>query len=378
MDGGWRLAAAPVVVIGADDSQPEYQFRSVRSGAVREDGSVVVADADLADVRLYDPRGGYLMSYGARGRGPGEYQNPVNVVLAADDAVHVWDGALWRRTRFSADGELLSADRYDPTEEGLYPAAGMYPEQVRQTGDGWLGIQLAGKVVAKGAAGAKGAGDPTGGPTNSNRGQAGVALHRFGQPALEFMIASEGPAEVDVAMPWGPMPIQPPTSPGTRFAIDPRGGRVCMGDQAAPIVACYDQDGRTRSVRLEVERRPLTAAAPEVERWRAATGDLLAMKVDRAQVEQGLRNVPIPSFYPWFGELVVDALGNLWVSDAYAGPEGRVWQVFDGELDLLGALTLPDMTILEIKAETVLGVIEGALGVQTVAVFRLDRSVPRP
>lgn len=367
----WSVAALPRLVIGQDDTQPEYQFRSVRSGTLLEDGAVLVVDAGLAAVRLYRADGTFGMAYGRRGRGPGEFETPVNVIQGPAGSIHVWDGSLWRRTHFSADGEVEGTDRYDPAKDGLYPADGLYPETLVQSSDGWLALMLSSKGGAKGAVAGKDGSKPP--AATSLRPRAALALHRFGEPVLQFIVPAEGPAEIEVDMPWGPTLVRPVLSPTTVFAVDPRGGRICMGDQAAPVIACHDAEGGVVAVRLPGEREVLRTDSPEVERWLEETTEVFSAKLERTEAERGLARVPVPSFYPWFGEMQIDRRGNLWVSAPRSGEDGRMWRVFDSRLVLLGEVTLPEMTVLEITDSAILGVATNELGVQTVVVYDLDR-----
>ena len=93
-----KLSAEPVVRIGVLEGPLEYMFGRV-SGAIRlNDGSVVVADEQNYEVRMFDSQGRHMWSSGREGQGPGEYEGLRLLGSCSKDAITVFD---WRRDRIT-------------------------------------------------------------------------------------------------------------------------------------------------------------------------------------------------------------------------------------------------------------------------------------
>jgi hypothetical protein len=73
--------------IGALDGAPEYTFGRISSVTAGPDGSIFVVDAQVPVVRQYDAAGKHVRSFGRRGTGPGELQNPEAVAIAGSQLV---------------------------------------------------------------------------------------------------------------------------------------------------------------------------------------------------------------------------------------------------------------------------------------------------
>ena len=102
---------APEVRIGHAEGRLEYLFQEVRDVQPLADGTIVVADLG-GRVALFDGSGRWLKDLGARGRGPGELQQPVSA-WALKDTVTIWDVGLRRFSHFATDGEFLGSRRID-------------------------------------------------------------------------------------------------------------------------------------------------------------------------------------------------------------------------------------------------------------------------
>ncbi len=101
------LADEPVVRVGMLDGPIEYLFGNI-TGAVRlEDGSVVVADEQSREVRVFDARGGHVWTSGREGEGPGEFQGLWLLRGCPGAAVTVYDWQLKRITELDSDGLVV-------------------------------------------------------------------------------------------------------------------------------------------------------------------------------------------------------------------------------------------------------------------------------
>ena len=84
---GWLIGEAPILSIGALEGNPAYELYQVRDAARLPDGRIVVANAGSGELRVFDPSGTHLASWGGRGEGPGEFGD-----FAAPWNVGPWPG----------------------------------------------------------------------------------------------------------------------------------------------------------------------------------------------------------------------------------------------------------------------------------------------
>jgi hypothetical protein len=91
--------------IGSLDSPVETSFGRVASIAVHPDGRILVVDRQVPTVRVFASDGSYLESWGRRGGGPGELENPdAGLVALADGRVVVRDRGNARLQLFDTGG----------------------------------------------------------------------------------------------------------------------------------------------------------------------------------------------------------------------------------------------------------------------------------
>ena len=113
------LAAEPLVRIGVLDGQMEYIFGNI-TGAIRlEDGSVVVADESIFEVRMFDADGRHVWTRGRKGEGPGEYKGLRLLRGCPGAAITVFDWYLDRITELGLDGSV--ADTRTLAAAGVNP-----------------------------------------------------------------------------------------------------------------------------------------------------------------------------------------------------------------------------------------------------------------
>ena len=87
----------------------ENTFNLPTDVAFGSDGVVYVSDGyGNARVVKYDAEGHYLLEWGSRGTGPGEFGLPHNLVVDSEDRVYVTDRDNQRVEVFTADGEFLA------------------------------------------------------------------------------------------------------------------------------------------------------------------------------------------------------------------------------------------------------------------------------
>jgi hypothetical protein len=190
----------------------------------------------------------------------------------------------------------------------------------------------------------------------------------FGDMAgAEFFIKDlegNGPEARPALIPFGKTPVAT-TSPDRFF----------FSDREEWAIQVFDTSGRRiRTIRKAWSPASVTAA--DGRRYREEALERIRDPAQRAQMEAYLEGIPLPDYFPPFGDLLGDTLGFLWVQDyKRAGEEGNTWTIFDVEGNTMGRMTFPDrFRPLEIGPDYVLGLAWNAMDVESVQVYGLDRT----
>lgn len=101
------LADEPLVRVGLLDGPDEYLFSNIEGGVRLEDGSIVVADEQSYEIRMFDARGRHVWTSGRQGQGPGEYGGVRLLRGCPGIAIAVFDWHLDRITRLDRDGNVI-------------------------------------------------------------------------------------------------------------------------------------------------------------------------------------------------------------------------------------------------------------------------------
>lgn len=118
-DADLVLSEEPLVRVGVLDGPMEYMFGEV-TGAIRlEDGSVIVADEQSYQIRMFDAQGRHVWTTGREGEGPGEYGGLRLLRGCAGVAITVFDWNLDRITQLAPDGTV--SDTRALAEDGVLP-----------------------------------------------------------------------------------------------------------------------------------------------------------------------------------------------------------------------------------------------------------------
>ena len=101
------LADEPLVRVGLLDGPDEFLFSNIEGGVRLEDGSIVVADEQSYEIRMFDARGHHGWTSGRWGEGPGEYGGVRLLRGCPGTAITVFDWKLDRITRLDRDGNVI-------------------------------------------------------------------------------------------------------------------------------------------------------------------------------------------------------------------------------------------------------------------------------
>lgn len=78
----------PDLEVGVEDEEGPYLFGMISDVAVGGDGTLYVADYSTGNIRAFDARGRHLTTFGRRGRGPGEFTNPLFLLHDGDSTLY--------------------------------------------------------------------------------------------------------------------------------------------------------------------------------------------------------------------------------------------------------------------------------------------------
>ena len=113
------LADEPLVRVGVLDGPMEYLFSNIEGGVRLEEGSIVVADEQSYEIRMFDARGRHVWTSGRQGEGPGEYGGVRLLRGCPGTAITVFDWHLDRITRLDREGNVI--DTRALAETGVNP-----------------------------------------------------------------------------------------------------------------------------------------------------------------------------------------------------------------------------------------------------------------
>ncbi len=343
---GWRLSGEPSVRIGQVEGEHAYLLLGVRGALRLDDGTIVVSNSGTEEIRFYDAGGRYLKTAGGEGGGPGEFNNLVWIYRHRADTIVAWDDNPPNIVFFDRDGVFVTSTR--PQQPGGV-LKGAFPD----------GTLLKAEHVDW-----------------SNRPNEG----RMRQPSWSYRLDREGviidslpvfPARefemrIDRGVSLGPPPF------GRETPMEIFGDGFYCGTQDDFEVGYYELDGNLATL--------LRWTGPD----RQVTEDLIAdfrafyvgqtrSENSRRRAEESLDGMEFPEQLPAFGDLVVDAEGNLWIEEYHPRWETfRRWTVFDPDLRMLGTVDMPGPFVVhQIGSDYVLGYTWDEYDVEYVELYQL-------
>ena len=359
----WSVSVEPQVTIGVLDGSAEYQLYDVVAAARQSDGDLVVVDGGTREVRLYDGDGVFLTKLGGRGSGPGEFQDPVQVLVLLGDTLLVWDDALARVSRFDPAGNLVDMRSVDRGTIAKAVEPPLYPAAARLLPDGDLLVRLTEKTMVKGGKQSS---------SDASRARSGALRVSADYSQVDTLMFFGDAELVPVSAPWGEWRIALPRAKTTVIAVQGSESRICIGDQEAAEISCFGPHASRTSIRWIPQEVAITEA--DVDEWRDTTVAMLAGKLSESQVIGVLDQVTVPVVRPPFSSVMIDAVGNLWVEQgpSTSSDAGSIdYFVFDRDGVLLGTVELPQIQVLDIGDDYVVGVYEDDLEVEYLQVFEI-------
>jgi hypothetical protein len=113
-----NIAFTEDLTIGAADGDQNYIFSDSIKYTVDDKGNVYVLDCRQYTVKKFDNRGKYMLSFGRRGQGPGEFVHPVEVKFLPNGRIVVFELESQKFSCFSTEGHFIASKRF---QGRIYP-----------------------------------------------------------------------------------------------------------------------------------------------------------------------------------------------------------------------------------------------------------------
>jgi len=356
-----------VKTIGVVEGPAEHVFGAVFAAAFGSDDRIYVLDSPNFEVRVFDPNGQHVRSFGGQGQGPGEFQFPTGMYLSPEE-VTVLDARLKRSARFTLHGEHVITERF-PEElsrlDFVTPMRGAYWVGAGTSEIGTTGIDdLFGLRQSQVTQRAQAFKEANRRPVVLFKAGSVDTIAAFNDGEVFFMADAESRLHGPLGKPWGT---------GGCFAIS--------GDSLIATVDGYRGDVQLFSVSpagvqgTRVGRFPVTPQRVSETDWRSL--------VDRERDEgrQLPRDLTVvgPSHVGQFDRCVFDDRGNLWVRFAtHDRDESRTkTDVRHVVIPLTSTraqthVSLPSgFDLLDVRGDLLLGRRKGTFGVHIVEIRRL-------
>jgi len=357
-DDVWLIAPEPSLQIGEMEGDDAYMFQRIWGARRLSDGRIAVVDTRAGDLRIFDPSGRHLHTFGRKGEGPGEFDMPVLMGTLPGDTLLVVDRLLRRVNLFHPDQGFVQEATADPEIQGYLLTVGMFDSgSVLIWGSEWTQDMPNGLFRF-----------PIQYLSVGRDGALEVDFGKFlgNETVYATQQVGEGTTVLSTTLPFG-------KGPSAAVA----GDRFFYSSQDRYEIEVRDESGNLLSIiRRDLEPRPVTDAH---------VADLMEDLVDdeddeneqRRQFRRMMRESPLPDFFPALGDIHADALGHLWVEETRVpGEEVRNTTVFDPDGRMVGRVVLPSrFRVEEIGRDYVLGVWVDDLGVNYLRVYDLERPV---
>lgn len=355
----WIVGPEASLEIGVVEGDQPYVFTRVWDATRLPGGRLAVVDEMTMEIRLFDPDGTHVRTFGGGGSGPAEFGGPAFVEAVDDSTIVAWDGGNQRMSWFRVDGALIDQVALGPTlsELGVFPF---------RNGLVWE-IDAGGSLLSTGPARPERAE----GLRDSFRrvvlvADRGDLVHDFGRvPSGQSFVVRTERASIGVGNPF---------APSTRAALAPD-GRVAIGDDEGWEIRLHEPTGPTaRIIRPVVPRLPVTPELEQAGRDRAA--DMAERSpLTLRQAEEAYAAIPLPDSIPAIASIMTVG-EELWVGRRV----GRWFEVgdhhvFDPDGRWITTVTIPAEIerILELGEDYLLAHVRDELEVSYLRMYGIER-----
>ena len=330
-----RRLPDPAWTVGGMSAGPDAEFFGVEGAVVLDDGSVVIANSGVQELKRFDRSGEHLRTVGGEGEGPGEFKGIDLIGRIAGDSVLTFD---WRQNRFQLFDRELELGRVTVIA---------VPEDLGPAGVNPIAVLPDGSFLARGA------------ELVREYPREPLQRHIFLMDATGQVVDSLGPFAGGRRI-WMSGEPWPPFERSAGFAV-----------HDSSIYSAISESS-------ELRRHSLSGDLIEIVR-----GGLSSRPPTSGEIELASRGLPptgsgspwISDSLPYWTEFFVDDLGATWRSRHRApdAPEAEWLIVESGGADAWLLVTPAPFTPLSADARGVLAVLRDDLDVETVAYFPFAR-----
>lgn len=332
-----------------------HPFGRIASLALDRDGSVLVLDALSRSISTFNLSGQAVRSFGARGRGPGELEDPVAMFLGSDSIIWVADARLGRFTLFEHDGSPVGTRRAGGPPPFSPPTFGM-------DADGsllFVGLDFERGTME----------EPAVALVQASIGAASVQarkvtplpsvrwprVYRYSNPAVTLLIR----------VPFTPEPV---------FGLDPKGD-LWFGSGAEGTVRRLDPVGGSWSRAVGADPGAVPVSNDDLDRALSGNRDIDELREAGGDAALNEFRALIPSTKPALSTMFFDDQGRMWlVHPSRLGPSQHHLRVFDVDGNPVGSLDVPLVANPRpfVRGHWLIGVSRDALDRETVLVYRIQ------
>lgn len=340
--------------IGVVSGDPTQEFGRVTGVVKLRDGSIIVADHQALELKVFTGGGEYEHSMGGQGRGPEEFVGLTRLARLHGDTVDA--GNNLKMVTFSPEGSFvreqlmtwsgavtppLFVETHYPLNNGEFLLYALTSSSGQREERELFRTPVMYLVAES---------------------EIGVTDTLGSFPGLEQMTYQDVD-ELHTAIPL--FPASTALMIGTNHLV--------IGDQAADSVLRYDLETKE----ITWIRLPLKAQAiPEAVRQEASASscDWTSDEDSKVRCEASLRMLPVQRRFPVFEDLAVDSLGRVWVKEypQTTSRENAVWLVIEGEGQATATVQLPEnVRPMQIGRNYILGLVRDELEVQSVREYEV-------
>jgi hypothetical protein len=353
----WSISDEPATEINGN--APPF-LGSVGEVEILSDGGLLVEDNQTAHLRRFDGSGVEVRTLGARGDGPGEFQNLTELSVTAGDTAYVYDRRTYRMSHFAPNGTLIGTVSVGRERAG----AGSLVL------DGWPLSSERFVLHSLGAAEI----DMTG---STYRDQRDAVLHLVDSEGAEVRppVAFTGGYSIrgsfgDIRGPFANNPF-----------VSVADGRVIYGSGLGyEIVVLGDDLDPERIIRWSGWARPLSPELLQSVRDTVESG-FAEVRASRPQIVADLMEGMfdpelLPDTLPALSSAMLDESGRIWVCAYAPSPEtwneAERWHLLDRDGEPVARLRLPTQArLVAARGNQIALVVRDTLDVEHVRVYDL-------
>ncbi len=112
--------------IGDKPDEKNSLFYDIRGARVDNEGQIIVLDWKEVKIKIFDGNGRLIRSFGKKGKGPQEWDQPQDISLTPDHHILVFDGGNNRLSIYTRNGQCLNE----------IPLGTIFPQQSRMDDEG--------------------------------------------------------------------------------------------------------------------------------------------------------------------------------------------------------------------------------------------------